>query len=72
METNICVICGFHITENTDFLLLVYIVIQLGLQPEEAKIMCLRKVANHVTNYDSNKNDSCLLEFAAVYKYTGI
>jgi len=51
---------------------MVYNVIQLGLHPEEVKSKCLRNAANHVTNYSNNTNDSCLLEFVAVYKNTGI
>jgi hypothetical protein len=64
--------CGFHIRENTDFLLLVYNAILLGLHPEEAKSRCLRNAANHVTNYSNNTNDSRCLEIAAVYKKNGI
>jgi hypothetical protein len=58
VEINICEMCGFHIRENTDFLLLVYNVAQLRLHPEEAKGICLRNAANHVTINSSNKNDN--------------
>jgi len=68
VETNTCEMCSFHIRENTDLLLLVYNVAQLRLHPEEANVIFLRNAANNVTNNSSNKNDKCLLEFAACIK----